>query len=126
MSGGSNKNVRLADWLYEYLCENGEAPVVELKDWINNVRRTKQTGRKVHHSYTSIQIAQVLRTSPLFDSDGEVRVTYQQGGAKVKLWRARTTQEILDKVGVKQTQHRLRSSQPKAVKKALETVGVIL
>ena len=119
---GSSRNVRLADWMYDYLQENGESTVQDIKDYINHRRSTQK--KTNFHSFSSHQIAQVLRTSPLFDNNGHTTNTYEGFSGKVFLWRARTPEEIVEKVGAKVTQHRIRKTQPKAVTKALEIMGV--
>lgn len=121
---GSSRNVRLADWMYDYLQENGEATVQDIKDYINHRRSTQN--KRNFHSFSSHQIAQVLRTSPLFDNTGHTTNRYDGFSGKVLKWRARTPEEIVEKVGVKVTQHRIRKSQPKAVTNALEIMGVTL
>lgn len=122
---GSSRNVRLADWMFDYLQENGESTVQDIKDYINH-RRKKD--RRNFHTFSSHQIGQVLRTSPLFEKTGLATNTYFDGERRnrgqVTVWRARTPEEIVEKVGTKVTQHYIRKSQPKAVTNALEIMGV--
>ncbi len=121
---GSSRNIRLADWMYEYLQESGEATVQDIKDYINHRRATQKKSN--YHSFSSHQIAQVLRTSPLFDNKGHVMNKYDNFSGKVYLWRARTPEEIVEKINTKVTKHHIRKSQPKAVTNALEIMGVTL
>ena len=120
---GSSRNIRLADWMYEYLQEKGEATVQEIKYYINTERKQSRSSRRTpFHTFSSNVISQVLRTSPLFDKSGYTFNTYDGARGKVMVWRARTTEEIIEKVGVRK--HPIRKTQPKAVKNALETIGV--
>ena len=77
-------------------------------------------------SRTTLIIEEALKRkpTPLFDSNGHTTNTYEGFSGKVSLWRARTPEEIVERVGTKVTQHRIRKSQPKAVTKALEIMGV--
>ena len=122
---GSSRNVRLADWMFDYLQENGESTVQDIKDYINHRRKKDRTN---YHTFSSHQIGQVLRTSPLFEKTGLATNTYFDGQKRnrgqVTVWRARTPEEIVEKVGTKVTQHYIRKSQPKAVTNALEIMGV--
>ena len=122
---GSSRNVRLADWMFDYLQENGESTVQDIKDYINHRRKKDRTN---YHTFSSHQIGQVLRTSPLFEKTGLATNTYFDGHKRnrgqVTVWRARTPEEIVEKVGTKVTQHYIRKSQPKAVTNALEIMGV--
>ena len=90
---------------------------------INTERKQSRSSRRTpFHTFSSNVISQVLRTSPLFDKSGYTFNTYDGARGKVMVWRARTTEEIVEKVGVRK--HQIRKTQPKAVKNALETIGV--
>ena len=88
----------------------------------------RKKDRRNFHTFSSHQIGQVLRTSPLFEKTGLATNTYFDGERRnrgqVTVWRARTPEEIVEKVGTKVTQHYIRKSQPKAVTNALEIMGV--
>tara|TARA_R100000458_G_C8251627_1_gene228484 strand:- start:263 stop:745 length:483 start_codon:yes stop_codon:yes gene_type:complete len=75
MGRGANNNLRVANWLYDYLEEEGPKTVSAMKDYLNNVYRTTK-GQRLARGYSSQQIAGVMRTSKLFHIVGEDRVWY--------------------------------------------------
>lgn len=80
MGGGSNRNLRVADWAYRLIQEEGPKTVSEIKDYINRRRFTYGgTSRAYASRYRSVthqQLTQVLRCSPLFKGAGMTKIRY--------------------------------------------------
>lgn len=121
---GSSRNLRLADWIYAYLCAAGPKSVAEIKDYINHENLTKPTSgnpiRKTKHSYSSQQITGVVRTNPLFRAVNQETDTYEKFKAGwVYRWEAKPIEDVVDDMltnAVSITQHRLRRFQPNVIK----------
>jgi len=109
---GSNRNIRLANWLHIYLHEAGPKSVSEITDYINHEQPTKKTldgreSRKTKNSYTHNQITGVLKSNPLFVTvKPSVEKNYESGtttrwkspntGRWVADWEARPIREVVD------------------------------
>jgi len=147
MSGGSAGNIRVADRCYQYIQENGDKTVSELKDYLNTFPR----------GVTSEQLANVLRCSPLFKVSDTTTITYGAAGglsakkskvggnswgsafhytnekntvtqlqgsrAKVNVYTIVPIEDIIEKLRGKQ--HLVRKRWPKVLKDAMKKEGLI-
>ena len=138
MAGGASRNLRLADWCYEYIKEEGTKSVQELKDYINHQRKNykgdKYKESKSKRQFSSHQITGMLRTSPLFVKVGVVLNTYDNGtinghthkGQKssVNEYDIVDIKEVVD--NLLQKTHRRRKHYPSVIKTEIKRRGIEL
>jgi len=140
---GSNRNIRLADWLHTYLHEVGPKCVSEITDYINNEQPTKRSlvgreKRNTKHTYSSNQITGVLKSNPLFQTvRPSIEKNYESGttsrwkspktGRWVADWEARPIREVVDNMIEKRDSGiPLRRFQPQVVKNEFKRRGLKL
>ena len=81
MGRGANNNLRVASIIHKYLSETGPKTVSEIKDYLNNQYKygrgeTRKRQRPTRTSLSSMQVAGIMRTSPLFEKGEKETIRY--------------------------------------------------
>tara|TARA_R110001592_G_C13150016_1_gene748107 strand:+ start:724 stop:1143 length:420 start_codon:yes stop_codon:yes gene_type:complete len=139
MAGGASRNLRLADWCYEYIKNEGPKSVQELKDYINHQRKNyvgnKYKESKSRTQFSSHQITGMLRTSPLFTKKGIVVNTYDNMSRVTMGTHRGIKSEVYeyDIIGIEKVvdsllekKHRFRKHYPNVIKQEVKRRGMEL
>ena len=128
MSGGANGNLRLAEWCYQYIKENGHKTVSEMKDYINEQKMVYpgdiHREKKGWASTTSQQLTNVIRCSPLFEVVGKTSIIYATGTDNaINLYGIVPIEKAVDTIAGKK--HLIRKRWPQVMKDEMKRRGMI-
>ena len=81
MGRGANNNLRVASIIHKYLLETGPKTVSEIKDYLNNTYKygrgeTHPAKKPTRTSLSSMQVAGIVRSSPLFKKGETETIRY--------------------------------------------------